>query len=171
MSEGAVHIDQEDHAAQNQGNRRPLLGERKDSFMATQSWFPRPTSSRPHPLVPLLWGPSLESAGWGQMVDGPHRRYSWTQATLTQSDLAGPNHTLSCPTYEEQEQRVPKPRPSTKNRSTLVARRKCVALADDLLSVCLCSSVLLSVWWKSITEVNLRLSLLLLYSFNKNDTN
>lgn len=72
----------------------------------------------------LLWGPSLLSAGWGQMVDGPHRLYSWTQATLTQSDLAWLNHTSSRPTYENQERKELKPGPSAKNRSTLVAHRK-----------------------------------------------
>lgn len=61
------------------------------------------------------------------MVDGPHRLYSWTQATRTQSDLAGQNHTLSCPTYEEQEQKELKPRPPAKNRPALVAHRKYVA--------------------------------------------
>ncbi|TNN50385.1 hypothetical protein EYF80_039420 [Liparis tanakae] len=58
------------------------------------------------------------------MVDGPHRLYSWTQATVTQSDLAGLDHTSSCPTYEEPGQKVLKPRPGAKNRSTLVAHRK-----------------------------------------------
>lgn len=82
--------------------------------------------SLPPPCSPL-WGPSFESAGCGQMVDGPHRLYSWTQATVTQSDLAGLNHTSSCPTYEEPGQKVLKPRPWAKNRSTLVAHRKCVA--------------------------------------------
>ena len=115
------------NAAQNQGNGRPLLGERKDSFMAKQSWFPHPTSSRSRPLVPRSGDRALNLLVGGQMVNGPHRLYSWTQATLTQSDLAGLNHTLSCPAYEEREQKVPKPRPSAKNRSTLVAHRKRVA--------------------------------------------
>lgn len=112
----------------NQGNGRPLLGERKDSFMATQSWFPHPTLSPSRPPRSVLWGPSFESAGWGQMADGPHRLYSWTQATRTQSDLAGLNHTSSHPTYEKQEQKVLRLSPSAKNRSTLVAHRKCVAI-------------------------------------------
>ena len=115
------------NAAQNQGNGRPLLGERKDSFMAKQSWFPHPTSSRSRPLVPRSGDRALNLLVGGQMVNGPHRLYSWTQATLTQSDLAGLNHTLSCPAYEEREQKVLKPRPSAKNRSTLVAHRKRVA--------------------------------------------
>lgn len=110
----------------NQGNGRPLLGERKDSFMAIQSWFPPSDLISLPPPRSLLWGLSLESAGRGQMVDGPHRLYSWTRATTTQSDLAGVNHTSSRPTYEEQEQKVLKPRPPAKNRSTLVAHRKCV---------------------------------------------
>lgn len=67
VSEGAMHIDRQDHAAQNQGARRPLLGERRDSFMATQSWFPHPTS---RPFRSVLWGLSLKSDRSAGGADG-----------------------------------------------------------------------------------------------------
>jgi len=133
VSEGAVHTDQQDHGAQKPRKWEAVARrEERQLYGNTKLISPSDLISLPPPRS-LLWGPSFESAGWGQMVDGPHHLYHWTQATLTQSDLAGLNHTLSCPTYEEREQEELEPRPSAKNRSTLVAHRKCVAAQEMII--------------------------------------
>ena len=127
MSEGALHTDQQDHAAPKPRKLEAVARrEERQLYGKTKLISPiQPLILLP-PLRSLLWGQSLESAGRGQMVDGPHCLYSWTRATVTQSDLAGLNHTSSRPTYQRQEQKVPKPRLTAKNRSALVAHRKFV---------------------------------------------
>lgn len=128
-----MHIDQQDHAAQKPRKEEAVARRAERQFYGNTMLIPPSDLISLPPPCSQLWGLSLESAGRGQMVNGPYRLYSWTQATLTQSDLAELAHTLSCPTYEEQKKKVQKPRLSTKNRTTLVAHRKCVAVARDIL--------------------------------------
>lgn len=130
-----MYTNQQNHAAQKPRKWEPVARrEERQLYGHTKPIPPSDLISLPPPRS-LLWGPSLESAGWGQMVGGSHRLYSWTQAALTQWDLAGLHHTSSHPTYEKQEWNVMKPRPSAKNRSTLVANKKiCGCTIDDNMS-------------------------------------